>query len=431
MADKKIPLSVEPWDSILGTNRPNGTSRTWNFQETGTPSILHTITDDLLNSSPEEVFHNTTLFMSSDDFHKVEIHEIEDQKHLYVIRVLNHQYFRLNLNIGFSVLSPKVLVDVKEGKARIIIEMTSEGLYFAHAGTEFSVIERWRIKEGLPPHSVTVLSGNLLCQKIIQEADLKLNAYPISSFEGFFPLSDEQRDASKLIDYIPCDDANIFLSYNRAQRLHRAYLVAKLNENNLLKRGLISYQISEADLSRLAPNLYDREKWRKLKLLGPKLIDSDQQLNLAQNTNIAHYERTFLSIVTETTINPGCIFFSEKVFKPMAFGHPFLLLGNPFSLDKLKEMGYKTFDKWFDESYDKEVDEFKRTELIVKEVIKLKNLTPEKLISIREDMKDVLLHNKRHYLEQSALKFKHRYFLPVVEEIKNEWEALCKSPKLI
>ena len=115
----------------------------------------------------------------------------------------------------------------------------------------------------------------------------------------------------------------------------------------------------------------------------------------------------------------------------MAFGHPFLLLGNPHSLSKLKEMGYKTFDKWFDESYDNEVDEFKRTELIVKEIIKLKNLTQEELISIREEMKDVLLHNKRHYLEQAALKFKHRYYLPIEGEIKNEWKTLCEDSKLI
>lgn len=431
---EKIYCSVEPWDSILGTNRPNGTSRTWNYQETGTPSPLFTLTDELIkNDSPEEIFYNTTLFMNSDELVKLEIHEIKDKKHLYIIRVLNHQFFRLNLNVGFSPISPKVLVDVKEGNAKIILEMTSEGQYFSYPGTELAIIERWRIKEGLPPYSVAVISGNLLAQKLASEQKYELNVYGVSTFEGFFPLSEELSDPNKIIEYKPCNNKNLFLSYNRAQRLHRAYLVAMLNESRLLDRGLISYQLDEINFSRLSPELYNKEAWRKLKLKGPRFIDYDQSENLAQNTDLFHYEQTFLHIVTETTISNNSIFFSEKIFKPMAFGQPFLLVGNPFSLKKLKEMGYQTFDKWFDESYDNETDEYRRIQHIVKIVDGLRNKTVEELQAMREEMKSVLLHNKKHYITQSKLKFPYRYYLAIMDEIRTEWKDLNtkKAPKFI
>jgi hypothetical protein len=46
------------------------------------------------------------------------------------------------------------------------------------------------------------------------------------------------------------------------------------------------------------------------------------------------------------------IFLSEKAFKPIACSHPFIFMGNKGSLAKLREIGYKTFDGFIDETYD-------------------------------------------------------------------------------
>ena len=55
---------------------------------------------------------------------------------------------------------------------------------------------------------------------------------------------------------------------------------------------------------------------------------------------------TYFSLVTETG------FLSEKTFKLIYFGHPFILVGETGILKDLKELGYRTFDCVFDESYD-------------------------------------------------------------------------------
>ncbi len=90
---EKRVCSREPWDSIIGHNRPNGTSRTWNFEETKEqPSNLNTLTDEITNSYIEDKtlfnpHHHSLTF--NEDFEDVEIQDIGDNKHVYIIRVLS------------------------------------------------------------------------------------------------------------------------------------------------------------------------------------------------------------------------------------------------------------------------------------------------------------------------------------------------------
>lgn len=58
-------------------------------------------------------------------------------------------------------------------------------------------------------------------------------------------------------------------------------------------------------------------------------------------------------------------FTSEKVFKPIACYHPFIVLGGRGELEILKGRGYKTFSDYFDESYDT-LDDTERMDAIIK-----------------------------------------------------------------
>jgi hypothetical protein len=72
---------------------------------------------------------------------------------------------------------------------------------------------------------------------------------------------------------------------------------------------------------------------------------------------------------------------------------PFILFGNPYSLKKLKEIGYQTFDKWWDESYDLETDFTRRLEKIVDVMIEIASWDSHKLYEVTNEMEDVLFHN--------------------------------------
>ena len=68
---------------------------------------------------------------------------------------------------------------------------------------------------------------------------------------------------------------------------------------------------------------------------------------------------SYLHIVTETLITDEG-FFSEKIFKPIIYCQPFILIGQYKGLEYLKKIGYKTFSNVIDESYDLEKDNEKR-----------------------------------------------------------------------
>ena len=84
------------------------------------------------------------------------------------------------------------------------------------------------------------------------------------------------------------------------------------------------------------------------------------------------YIDTVCSIVSETNDNDYEVFMTEKIWKPILAQHVFVVHGNYLYLQKLKDMGFKTFNNYFDESYDLEQDPNKRIDKIVSLCTELK-----------------------------------------------------------
>jgi hypothetical protein len=65
---------------------------------------------------------------------------------------------------------------------------------------------------------------------------------------------------------------------------------------------------------------------------------------------------SYLHLVTETTVGPG-VFITEKTWKAVIAGVPFLLFGNPGTISFLKTLGVDTYDDVIDHAYyDNEAD---------------------------------------------------------------------------
>ena len=106
------------------------------------------------------------------------------------------------------------------------------------------------------------------------------------------------------------------------------------------------------------------------------------------------------------------IFFTEKTGKSLNMGVPFILVSGSGSLAKLKDLGFKTFDKWWDESYDDCEDDYERLMKIVV-IIRRINKTPiEQLRQIYKEMKPVLVHNMKLYDKFTDRKFNREQFFP-------------------
>ena len=84
---------------------------------------------------------------------------------------------------------------------------------------------------------------------------------------------------------------------------------------------------------------------------------------------------------------------NEKLWKPIVNLQPFIILGQPKTLNYLKNIGYKTFDKWIDESYDDILDDENRLQSIIQETKRLSKLSKSQLSDMLVDMHDVLIYN--------------------------------------
>ena len=131
---------------------------------------------------------------------------------------------------------------------------------------------------------------------------------------------------------------------------------------------------------------------------------------------------SFCNIITESTfydeydlqdVSINKIFITEKTEKVFTAAQSFILVGNPNSLKYLKSMGFKTFDKWWDESYDTILDHNHRMLEIEKLIKEIGSWSLKKCERIHVEMADVLSHNqsrnKKLYQEISKKYFRTEY----------------------
>tara|TARA_B100000214_G_C23787530_1_gene544297 strand:- start:352 stop:696 length:345 start_codon:yes stop_codon:yes gene_type:complete len=114
------------------------------------------------------------------------------------------------------------------------------------------------------------------------------------------------------------------------------------------------------------------------------------------------------------------MYLSEKVFKPMMYGLPFIYVGARHSLQMLKELGFRTFDKFIDESYDDVKDNYDRLESIAKEVDRLCGLSLEELHDLYHDNFDIIEHNYNHLLNYATNNNMHKQIFDKVYGILYE-----------
>jgi hypothetical protein len=75
------------------------------------------------------------------------------------------------------------------------------------------------------------------------------------------------------------------------------------------------------------------------------------------------------------------------------------LFGNPNSLSKLRELGFKTFDKWWNESYDLETNFTRRFEKIVEVMEEIASWDMDKCYQVTQEMEEVLIHNFNNMID--------------------------------
>jgi len=225
---------------------------------------------------------------------------------------------------------------------------------------------------------------------------------------GFIAL-----DWFRNLKYLPANYgfSKVFICFNNlvsGNRNYRLNLVATILEQKLDKFGYIS--INKDNLKDKVKNeIFNSNNLlssRSKKIIFKHLYHNDNNFEidkqtvtgeLSANDNLEVLSLGLIHVVTETIFYENKLHLTEKIFKPIVARRPFILVGAPGNLSYLKSYGFKTFDKWIDESYDNEPDPDKRITLIVNQLEKFCKMSDSNLKQFQEEIMDVVEHNFNHF----------------------------------
>ena len=145
-----------------------------------------------------------------------------------------------------------------------------------------------------------------------------------------------------------------FLFLNGRGRRHRRQLISRLAR--LLDSALWTNLDSAAGPVKVLPTRYEFDFYQ-----GRQSLVADTgyvKYDLFNNDwgeiylNASAYLDTYFSLVTETVFEYPYSFRTEKIWKPIAIGQPFVVASNAGYYRDLHQLGFRTFGHLIDESFD-------------------------------------------------------------------------------
>jgi len=109
---------------------------------------------------------------------------------------------------------------------------------------------------------------------------------------------------------------------------------------------------------------------------------------------------SLFDVVLETVADEKRIMLTEKILRPIACCQPFVLMAGPGSLKILRDYGFQTYSKWFDESYDDIADPQLRMQAIVRSMEKAKQ---NNIMKHADNIFAVAEYNKRYFFSREFL----------------------------
>ncbi len=224
-----------------------------------------------------------------------------------------------------------------------------------------------------------------------------------------------------------------FLFLNGRGRPHRKWLLEYFIEHNLIDHSIWTWLDPNAKYRRcITYNDKDGQNIisqpRPARFLDPKYEVDRYREHLSQvfqNPFVKYelfdhewgeiyikaepYIDTYFSVVTETVFEYSYSFRTEKIWKPMAIGHPWVCCANRGYYRDLHNLGFRTFGHLIDESFD-QIDNDQDRITRLSQVIK--DLCEQDLASFLLSCRDVCKYNQQHLLEMRQ---------PVVQQFPNRF----------
>jgi len=302
-------------------------------------------------------------------------------------------------------ISETVLQRIRNGRGYLLLDLAQESVT---DDREFDRIHEFCKTDNIRPSKVIFQSGNYEVVDMYRDycfrkgitggiyGDEKLNIFNQEYFEfktSFQMEEHKQFLQPKNVDFDKVEKT--FLCFNRGDRYHRRNLLLLFFRLDLLKDSYFSMPEKctntgvywkDSLLTDDNKDIYDRlnfteEEVECVQKYLPLKIDEVDVYNVNALTEVwgnvqDYYNTSLISVVTETNYFNG-IFNTEKIFRPIANRHPFIMVGPAYTLQRLKVLGYKTFSEFWDEEYDNIEDPAQRLIKIAELCSEINSFSPE------------------------------------------------------
>lgn len=419
--DEFLPWFVKPDRIVKDKLAQMGITLPYVMNHNTTPDVnevLHQLAHNEADRYIDNTFKNIVGLTYEQAINTPEINTI-----LPIVLFSDEYFYKKKI----TPLSDELQKRIQDGKLKVLFIVPTEG-WFSTRYQHFHWLLEFGKVNNIPKESLIVLNPNfksksnyfnflfnhgILDFMTVMEYDYF--RYSLWFYQGIHML--ERKDKIKVRDKFQefkqeklyRGFTKHFLCFNRAVRPHRIFMFSeimsnpKLKDTTYLSMGHIdprSIDFSKVILRDIAPT-YKHSRTKLLNFLEtynqsqPLVFDIEDiaSNNPADKLNEEAHISSFVNIVTETLHHEDALFFTEKIYKPIACAQPFVLVGSPFMLKKLQEFGFRTFSEFWDESYDEETDYTLRMEKIVDILEEIASWDLNKCREVYQQMDEILSHN--------------------------------------
>jgi hypothetical protein len=203
-----------------------------------------------------------------------------------------------------------------------------------------------------------------------------------------------------------------YTALSRAHKWWRATTMARLWNQQLHTVGYFSYNNSIDIGDQHEDNPIELDQFKGLRqtvadFLQACPFSADEMNHVDHNDHSRfveeHFAESYLNLVLETHLDvdqSGGAFLTEKTFKPIKHCQLFIIIGATGSIEKLRTMGYRTFDHIVDHSYDLETNNTRRWDMAMTEAERL--IRDDRLHLLYQSCEEDLVHNQNLFLASKA-----------------------------
>ncbi len=271
--------------------------------------------------------------------------------------------------------------------------------------------------------------------KIIGGGDME-PCYDYLLFDHFLPkILDYEENLQAIVRgqeiYTKKNKPYKFLFLNGRGRSHRRYMLEKFDQTGLLAQSLWTWLDANLSGSRTFQIWKsDRDlmlESRPVQLLPQRYEAGRYSVNANITQAYAKYELfggewgeiylnadayidTYFSVVTETVFEYPYSFRTEKIWKPIAMGHPWIAVANAGYYRDMRALGFRTFDGLIDESFDSIIDNVERMDRIINVI---HDLCRQDLDQFVLACRDICKYNQQHLAhmrQRVRQEFPERFF---------------------